>query len=169
MATGSVGDVVGSSTVALNGVNAAGLAGTVSADKTVSLSGVAGDGSAGTVNPVISAILTGVNINGTAGQVIVPLLPNSAIGEVGTVSADREIALTGVASSAAIGSTTLGPRLISLTGNLASGFTGELIAVYWGVIDDSENANWQNIDNSQTPTWDTVANEQTPAWDGIVT
>jgi hypothetical protein len=74
-----------------------------------------------------------------------------------------------VASSAAVGSVTLAPRLLSLTGDLASGFTGDVIAVYWKLIDDSESANWQNITNSQTPTWSTVATEQTPEWEEIVT
>jgi hypothetical protein len=88
---------------------------------------------------------------------------------VGSVSADRSIALTGVASSAAVGSMALGPRVLSLTGNLASGYVGDVIAVYWKLIDDSETANWQNITNSQTPGWSTVSTVQTPEWEEIVT
>jgi hypothetical protein len=63
----------------------------------------------------------------------------------------------------------LGPRVFSLTGNLASGFTGDVIAVYWKVIDDSETANWQNITNSQTPTWNIVDTTETADWEEIVT
>ena len=74
-----------------------------------------------------------------------------------------------MAAAGAVGSMALGPRVFSLTGNLASGFTGDVIAVYWKVIDDSETANWQNIDNSQTSNWDTVATEQTANWEEIVT
>ena len=123
----------------------------------------------GSVGVTASLGLTGVEAIGVAGQVIVPLLPNTAAGAVGTVSPDREISLNGVAASGAVGTVSVAPRLISLTGNLASGFTGEVIAVYWKVIDDSENANWQNIDNSQTSSWGTVDTEQTPDWEEVIT
>jgi len=169
VADGAVGSVTTSRTVALSGVSASGAVGTVVATRTKALTGVAGSGAVGSVTTQRTKALTGVLAQGTAGQVIVPLLPNSATGAVGSVSADRVIALTGVASNAAVGSMALGPRVLSLTGNLASGFTGDVIAVYWKLIDDSETANWQNITNSQTPTWTIVDTTETADWEEIVT
>jgi hypothetical protein len=106
---------------------------------------------------------------GVAGQVIVPLLPNTAIGAVGSVSPDRSIALTGVGTTGAVGTMTVAERVKALTGVAATGEVGDVIAVYWKPIDDSQDANWQNISNSQTPTWTTVATTQTPEWEEIVT
>jgi hypothetical protein len=101
--------------------------------------------------------------------VIVPLLPNTATGEVGSVSADRSIALTGVGARGAVGTMTVAERIKALTGVAATGAVGDVIAVYWKPIDDSEDANWQNISNSQTPAWTTVTTAQTPEWEEIVT
>jgi hypothetical protein len=64
---------------------------------------------------------------------------------------------------------TVAERVKALTGVAATGAVGDVIAVYWKLIDDSQNANWQNISNSQTPTWTTVATTQTPEWEEIVT
>jgi hypothetical protein len=54
---------------------------------------------------------------------------------------------------------TVAERILALTGVAANGAVGDVIAVYWKVIDDSETANWQNVSNSQTPTWTTVTTE----------
>jgi len=101
--------------------------------------------------------------------VIVPLLPNTATGAVGSVSADRSVALTGVGALGAVGTMTVAERIKALTGVAASGAVGDVIAVYWKPIDDSQNANWQNITNPQTPGWSTVSTVQTPDWEEIVT
>jgi hypothetical protein len=60
-------------------------------------------------------------------------------------------------------------RILALTGVSATGSTGDVTAVYWKLIDDSQTANWQNIGNSQTPAWGTVETAQTPNWVEIVT
>jgi hypothetical protein len=101
--------------------------------------------------------------------VIVPLQPALASGEIGSVAAGITIALSGVSARGNAGTVSVAPRLLSLTGNRASGFTGNVIAVYWQLIDDSETANWQNITNSQTPNWNIVDNAETADWEEIAT
>jgi hypothetical protein len=64
---------------------------------------------------------------------------------------------------------TIADRILALTGVSAKGATGDVIAVYWKLIDDSQTANWQNIGNSQTPTWGVIETAQTPAWEEVVT
>jgi hypothetical protein len=64
---------------------------------------------------------------------------------------------------------TIAERFLALTGVAATGAVGDVLAVYWKPIDDSEIANWQNISNSQTPAWTTVTTAQTPEWEEIVT
>jgi hypothetical protein len=64
---------------------------------------------------------------------------------------------------------TIAERIKALTGVAATGQVGNVIAVYWKLIDDSQTANWQNIGNSQTPAWGTVETAQTPNWEEVVT
>jgi hypothetical protein len=90
------------------------------------------------------------------GQVIVPLLPDSAEGQIGTLGLDRTVSLTGVSASGGLGTIGLGTRSFALVGNSASGQIGTVVAVYWKLIDDSQDANWQNISNSQTADWEEV-------------
>jgi hypothetical protein len=92
------------------------------------------------------------------GAVIVPLLPDTAIGSVGTVGYETGVALSGVSASGAVGSTSLGPRSFALTGNYAQADIGVVIAVYWKLINDVQDANWQNVDDSQTVTWSSINN-----------
>ena len=104
-----------------------------------------------------------------AGQVIVPLLPNTALGYVGSVVADRSVTLSGVSATGSVGSVGIGPRSKALTGNAASGSVGDVIAVYWKPIDDNQTASWQNLNNGQTPTWSDVETDETAAWEEVVT
>jgi hypothetical protein len=113
--------------------------------------------------------LSGVAAQGVSDRVIVPLPSNQADGAVGSVTADRSVALTGVGGSGAVGTMTIADRILALTGVSAKGATGDVIAVYWKLIDDSQTANWQNIGNSQTPTWGVIETAQTPAWEEVVT
>jgi len=168
-ATGNTGSLGNSRTVALSGVLGSGLVGTVSPDKSKALTGVAATGAVGTVSPAIAVGISGVTAQGVAGGVIVPLPSNQADGAVGSVTADRSIALTGVGATGRAGTMTVAERVKALTGVAATGAVGDVIAVYWKLIDDSENANWQNISNLQTPAWTIVATTQTPEWEEIVT
>jgi hypothetical protein len=92
------------------------------------------------------------------GQVIVPLLPDTAIGEIGTVGYETVVELSGVSASGAVGAMSLGPRSFVLTGNYAQADIGVVVAVYWTLIDDMQNANWQTINNPQTANWNTIVN-----------
>jgi hypothetical protein len=106
---------------------------------------------------------------GSVAQVIVPLSPLSAYGFVGTVVADRSVALTGVGTTGSVGSVALGTRSKALTGNAASGAVGDVIAVYWKPIDDNQTASWQNLSNGQTPSWAGVDTNETALWEEVVT
>jgi hypothetical protein len=90
----------------------------------------------------------GVEANGALGAPIVPLLPDTAIGSIGTVGFETTVALTGNSASGLVGSVGIGPRSFALTGNYAQGDIGVVIAVYWKLIDDMQTANWQNINTS---------------------
>jgi hypothetical protein len=90
-----------------------------------------------------------------------------AIGSVGTVTlADREIALTGVEASGAVGdvtetnnptengvvaigsvgSITSTSRTVALSGVSARGQVGTMNYFYWSTIDDNQTPNWQNVE-----------------------
>jgi len=60
-------------------------------------------------------------------------------------------------------------RTLALTGVNAIGSVGDVIAVYWKIIDDTQTPSWQNISNPQTPGWSDVSNEQTVTWEEVVT
>ena len=133
------------------------------------MSGDEASGAVGTVAVTNAEALTGVTATGELGQAIVPLLPNTAIGSVGTAGPEIVIELSGNAASGAVGTVSLGPRSFALTGNYAQGDIGVVIAVYWQLIDDMQTANWQNIGSSQTANWGTISNTQTANWTEIVT
>jgi expansin (peptidoglycan-binding protein) len=119
---------------------------------------VEASGAVGTAVPGGSPALTGVEALGATGSVIVPLLPDTAIGEIGTVGYETVVELSGVSASGAVGSLSLGPRSFALTGNYAQADIGVVVAVYWKLINDVQDANWQKINNSQTANWTTIVN-----------
>jgi len=55
--------------------------------------------------------------------------------------------LTGISASGDVGTMGL-TRTHSLTGNSARGNVGNVIAVYWQIIDDNQPTIWQNINTS---------------------
>jgi hypothetical protein len=57
------------------------------------------------------------------------------------------VELTGVSASGAVGTPGL-IRTHNLTGNAARGNVGNVIAVYWKIIDDNQPTTWQNINTS---------------------
>lgn len=185
VATGTTGNVVKSVQVALSGVEATSQAGTLS----VPLSSLIAQGNVGSVqfefgfNLTGAAIessvgslgladrtltLTGVSVTGFVNTVdgfsSVPLSSVSATGSVGSVQFGFGFNLTGAAIAGSVGSLGVGNRTLTLTGVSAGGFTGTVVAVYWQLIDDSENANWIAINSTQTPGWSTIQDTQTANW-----
>jgi hypothetical protein len=69
----------------------------------------------------------------------------SASGLVGEDVPVRSLALTGVSAAGAVGTMSIGARLVAITGSQAMGNVGNFGVFYWSLIDDTENANWQNI------------------------
>jgi hypothetical protein len=55
-------------------------------------------------------------------------------------------------------------KTFALSGVQAAGSVGDVIPVYWKLVDDSQTANWQNVNNSQTAGWTLVNNAETPDW-----
>jgi len=130
-------------------VHADGYAGIASPDRLIVLSGVVTDGLTGTIdNGGVVVELTGDEAYGNAGYVDVPLSPLTADGFVGNVLSGIVIELTGSSLSGNVGSVGLGTRSAALTGVLGRGEAGNVISVYWKIIDNSQIANWQNINNS---------------------
>jgi hypothetical protein len=53
---------------------------------------------------------------------------------------------------------------VALSGVQAAGAVGNVIAIYWRLVDDSETSSWQNVNNSQTAGWALVNNAETADW-----
>lgn len=154
-ATGQVGTVGVSRTVALTGVSATGQTGTLGRGTAKALAGVAGTGQVGTVTVAggNTAALTGVaatTATGTVGASRTVALAGvagtgqvgnlgasaagtaslsgvSATGQAGTLGSSRTVALTGVQATGAVGTMTTGSDVArSLTGVQAAGQAGTL-------------------------------------------
>ena len=69
----------------------------------------------------------------------------SASGLIGDEVPVKSFALTGVSAAGAVGTMSVGARLVAITGSQAMGNVGSFGVFYWSLIDDSETANWQNI------------------------
>ena len=153
-----VGGVDESNLPEIQEVHANGFAGIASPDRAIVLSGAVADGLTGTIaNGGVVVELTGDEAYGYPGGVVVPLSPLTADGFVGNVLSEITIELTGSSLSGDVGSVGIGARSLALTGVLASGSVGNVNAVYWKNIDDSQTANWQNISNTQPSNWVEVA------------
>lgn len=149
-ATGQVGavSVVGTANVSLTGVSATGAVGTVvvveGTGVTANVTGVQATGAVGTVTVVegqgVAAPVTGVEATGAVGTVMVvegqgivaPTTGVQATGYIGTVS------VTGAAN-------------VFPTGVVGYGRIGTVNV--WGLVDDTQTANWQNINNVQSSGW----------------
>jgi hypothetical protein len=55
-------------------------------------------------------------------------------------------------------------KSFALSGVQAAGSVGNVIAIYWILVDDSETSNWQNVNNSETSSWALVDNAETANW-----
>jgi len=96
----------------------------------VSLLGVSASGEVGTVSRGASSVaITGVSDSGT----------------IDTVADAESYDLGGVSASGSVGTVGTGPRSFALTGNYAAGDVGVVVAVYWKLIDDMQDANWTEI------------------------
>jgi len=156
--------------VALTGVQASGNVGTVDYQEQWPQTGDVAVGTVGTVGVVISVALSGVSGAGNVGSavytILQPITGNVGVGSVGTVGVYRELGVSGVGSVGSVASTNGGQFL---TGVLASGAVGNVIAVYWKLIDDSQTANWQNITDTQTAGWALVQSDEPTTWQLIDT
>jgi hypothetical protein len=164
-ATGNIQSVNAFTNLALAGVVANGFAGTIFRDETqFALIGNVSSGVTGTLNVIQQAVLLGVEAVGRVGTVSVPLRGANATGAVDSITVNYNFALTSPAIAVAIGLVGLGNRTFALTGVAANGAVGDVIAVYWKPIDDSQTANWQNINDAQTAAWAAIANAQASSW-----
>ena len=89
-ATGGVGNLGTSQSVALSGNQAAGTVGTATANITIALTGVQATGQVGTEGEAVTVALTGVQATGAVGNVgidvVVALTGVEATGQVGTLT-----------------------------------------------------------------------------------
>jgi hypothetical protein len=69
----------------------------------------------------------------------------SASGLIGDEVPVKALDLTGVSAAGAVGTMSIGARLVAITGSQAMGNVGNFGVFYWSLIDDTEDANWQNI------------------------
>jgi hypothetical protein len=44
---------------------------------------------------------------------------------------------------------------------------GNVLAVYWKLIDDSQAANWQNVGTAQSPQWEIIDDSQPNTWETV--
>jgi hypothetical protein len=169
-AVGQAGTVSrGPTLLDLIGVTATGQISSLGVERDTLVSGVGASGLSGTVVQSFAVAVSGVFALGLVSQVIVPLGSDEAVGEVGTVVSVLTIALTGVGATGAVDTMAVDPRVLGLTGVLAVGSEGDVIAVYWKPIDDTQVPNWQNITNTQGSGWTDVNDTQVPNWQDIAT
>ena len=166
--SGEVGSVTQSISWGLSGVSSAGEVGPVTNSVTVALTGTLASGEVDTV--VYGQPLTGVTAAGSAGNIDAGsgVAGAQASGDVGTPSSNITVALTGNASSAAVGTITgeptysasiygnsleanvqsmsIGERLVQITGSRAMGALGQANSVYWRAIDTSQTPHWELVE-----------------------
>jgi hypothetical protein len=111
------------------------------------LTGVGAAGDVGTTGVSSTLGITGNLAYGQVSQVIVPLNSNQALAFVGTVVQGVSVGLSGVGAAGNVGNFAT-PRTFGLTGNRATGSVGDVVAVYWKIIDDNQSTVWQNINTS---------------------
>jgi hypothetical protein len=130
--------------------------------------GVLGTGNIGTLALGTRSIgVTGVSAQGNLGRLIAPLLYVYAQGNIGAVVQGISIALTGAANTGTVGNLGVAERLIGLQGTQAIGVAGNIIPVYWRIIDDSQTPPdplWVLIDTPPDPLWVLIDTPPDPLW-----
>ena len=119
-----------------------------------------GVSASGNVNGLLSA-LTGVSTSGRVGNLGVGnrsgILDNGLKGNLGNIAKGISITLTGVTSRGTLNSLGVNPRSIGLQGTQAIGNVGNIVSVYWRIIDDSQtppDPNWIPVDTPAIdPLW----------------
>jgi hypothetical protein len=79
------------------------------------------------------------------GERTVALTGVGASGLIGDEVPVKALAISGVSAAGAVGTVSIGARLVAITGSQAMGQLGTIGLSYWSLIDDTEDANWQNI------------------------
>jgi hypothetical protein len=151
--SGSVGNAgsfdLGTLSVDISGLAASGVSGVATASSNLAITSNAASGAVGNLTVSLLSELSSASADGLLGalasnrSVAIVGVPASAIPGTMTGAALYFAAITGTVSTGAVGSTTLGPKLIPITGNAASGNVG--IVWCWATIDDDQNPNWTPI------------------------
>jgi hypothetical protein len=158
VATGQVGNVGLTTTVALSGVAASGDVGTVAGGHLVS--GVEATGAVGNVGKSVTVALSGVSASGQVGTVsgsnAVALTGVSAVGETGSLTPEFvfSVALTGVQATGQTGSFGI-EHTRAIIGNIINGEVGTAPPL-WSLIDDSQDGNWQNVNTDLPGSWNVI-------------
>ena len=151
-ASGAVGTVVYAPlvTVAITGVEAVGAVGIVIETSSVGLNGAQAAGQPGSIGVLgVEAGIQGVQAAGAVGTIsavefFVVLTGVQAAGAVGDVTETNNPTEDGVVATGAVGSVG-SSRTVAITGVQATGQVGTADYFYWTTIDDSETPNWQNV------------------------
>jgi hypothetical protein len=151
--SGSVGNAgsfdLGTLSVDISGLAASGVLGVATASSNLPITSNAASGAIGDLTVSLLSELSSASADALLGalelsqSVAIVGVPASAIPGTMTGDALYFAAITGTVSTGAVGSTTLGPRLIPITGNAASGNVG--IVWCWTPINDDQNPNWTLI------------------------
>ena len=151
--SGSVGNAgsfdLGTLSVDISGLAASGVLGVATASSNLPITSNEALGAIGDLTVSLLSELSSASADALLGalelnqSVAIVGVPASAIPGTMTGDALYFAAITGTVSTGAVGSTTLGPRLIPITGNAASGNVG--IVWCWTPINDDQNPNWTLI------------------------
>lgn len=159
--------VYGIGNVVISGNQASGAVGNLLTDRSIQEDGTIATGNVGTVGIAVSVALIGNAATGAAQSLFVsPIITgNSAIGDVGTVSAEviSFQAITGVDGTGAIGSP-LGVVSAAITGNTATGAVGIIFGFGWGAIPDNAETYIPISDSAET--WTVIA-DNSETWTPI--
>lgn len=158
---GSVVTTAGASAT-LTGLSATGYTGTITviAGAVTSLTGVSATGSLGTVTTSgkSNIALAGVVATGYAstasvsGKSNLTLTGTVGTGAVGTVTERSSYYLSGVSATATTGTITAkGGSTLTLSGVYGTGYITTVLV--WGLVDDSQTANWTPVNDSDTVVW----------------
>jgi hypothetical protein len=147
---GNIGSVaLGTRSLGISGIEASGVTDVVTTSRTRAITGNAASGAIGDLAASLLSALSSASADGLLGalelnqSVAIIGVPASAIPGTMTGEALYYAAITGTVSTGAVGSVTLGSRLVPITGNAASGNVG--IVWCWTPINDDQNPNWTPI------------------------
>lgn len=123
------------------------------------------DGANGSTTFTNDGFVQAVTVTADANVAVTGVAATSGLGTV-TIAGDANVPVTGLSTSTFVGNVTVSAEAnVFVTGLSATGQTGT--AFVWSQINPNQTPSWSGVTPAQSPVWSSVTPSQSPNWNDI--